>query len=207
MKALHIDSSITGEASVSRRLSAAVIGRLAEQGADVTRLDLAATPFPHLDAAEMAMARAGAEAIDDATAALAARSRAALDDFLAADVVVIGAPMYNFAIPSQLKTWIDRLAVPGATFRYTEAGPEGLAGGKTVIVAASRGGVYSTGPAAGMDFQEPYLRGLFGFMGITDVRFVRAEGLAMGPEAAVKAIDAALAGVEAAVAPAERAAA
>ncbi|MEE3100674.1 MAG: NAD(P)H-dependent oxidoreductase [Pseudomonadota bacterium] len=207
MNVLHVDSSITGEASVSRRLSAAVTDRLARQGATVTRLDLAATPFPHLDGAEMAMARAGAEAIDDATAALSARARAALDAFLAADVVVIGAPMYNFGISSQLKAWIDRLAVPGATFRYTEAGPEGLAGGKTVIVASSRGGIYTSGPAAPMDFHETYLRGVFGFFGITDVRFVRAEGLGLGPDAAAKAIEAALAGVAAAVTAPERQAA
>lgn len=207
MKVLHVDSSITGEASVSRRLSSGIVSALVAQGAEVTRLDLAATPFPHLGGAEMAMARAGAEAIDDATAALSKRAGGALADFLAADVVVIGAPMYNFSVSSQLKAWIDRLAVPGATFRYTEKGPEGLAGGKTIIVASSRGGVYSAGPAQPMDFQETYLRAVFGFMGVTDLRFVRAEGIAYGPEAAAKAIETALAGIEAAVAPADRAAA
>jgi FMN-dependent NADH-azoreductase len=97
-------------------------------------------------------------------------------------VVVIGAPMYNFSIPSQLKAWIDRVSVAGKTFSYTEAGPKGLAGGKRVIVASSRGGVYSAGPAAGFDFQESYLRALFGFLGITDVEFVRAEGVNMSAE-------------------------
>ena len=113
------------------------------------------------------------------------------DDFMTADVVVIGAPMYNFTIPSQLKAWIDRIAQAGRTFRYTEKGPEGLAGGKTVIVASTRGGIYSSGPAAGMDHQESYLKAVLGFLGVTDVRFVRAEGLAMGDEARSKALAAA----------------
>jgi FMN-dependent NADH-azoreductase len=101
----------------------------------------------------------------------------------AADVVVVGAPMYNFAIPSQLKAWIDRLAVAGKTFRYTANGPQGLAGGKTVIIASSRGGFYGAEtPIAFLDHQENYLQGLFGFLGITDVRFIRAEGLALGAD-------------------------
>ena len=112
-----------------------------------------------------------------------------VDEFLAADVVVIGAPMYNFSIPTQLKAWIDRLAQAGRTFRYTEKGPEGLAGGKRVIVASGRGGVYSTNPAlAGLDHQEAYLRTVLGFFGITDVTFIRAEGIGMGPEAKEKAL-------------------
>lgn len=198
MNLLHVDSSITGDASVSRRLSAAVIEalRAAHPAATVARLDLAAAPLPHLEGPEMAMARAGAEPLDAATEALAARAQSARDAFLAADVIVIGAPMYNFSVSSQLKAWIDRLAVPGVTFRYTETGPQGLAGGKTVIVASSRGGLYSAGsPAAVMDFQEPFLRGVFGFFGIADVRFVRAEGLGLSPEARDKAIAGALAGI------------
>jgi FMN-dependent NADH-azoreductase len=118
--------------------------------------------------------------------------QAALQEFLDADIVVVGAPMYNFSIPSQLKAWIDRLAVAGKTFRYTEKGPEGLAGGKKVIVASSRGGFY--GPdsqAAFLDHQESYLRGVFGFFGITDVTFIRAEGVALGAEQREKALDAA----------------
>jgi len=117
---------------------------------------------------------------------------AALDEFLAADIVVLGAPMYNFSIPSQLKAWIDRVAVAGKTFRYTETGPVGLAGGKKVIVASSRGGFYGPGsPTAALDHQESYLRAVFGFLGITDITFIRAEGVAIGTESRAKAIDAA----------------
>ena len=110
-----------------------------------------------------------------------------MSQFLAADVIVVGAPLYNFSIPSQLKAWIDRLAQAGRTFKYTDKGPVGLAGGKTVIVASTRGGIYSTSEGGqAMEHQESYLKVVFGFFGITDVRFVRAEGLAMGdaPKAA-----------------------
>jgi FMN-dependent NADH-azoreductase len=104
-----------------------------------------------------------------------------LQQFLDADVLVIGAPMYNFAISSQLKAWIDRVLVAGKTFRYTANGPEGLASGKRVIIASSRGGMYGKdSPAAAMDFQEPYLRAAFAFVGITDLEFIRAEGIAIG---------------------------
>jgi len=104
--------------------------------------------------------------------------------------VVVGAPLYNFGIPSQLKAWIDRIAQPGRTFRYTATGPEGLAKGKTVIVASARGGVYSTSDIGqSMEHQESYLQTVFGFFGVTDVRFVRAEGIAMGAEAKSQALD------------------
>jgi FMN-dependent NADH-azoreductase len=112
-----------------------------------------------------------------------------LEEFLAADVVVIGAPMYNFSIPSQLKAWIDRVAVAGKTFRYTANGPEGLAGGKRIIIASSRGGVYSEGSAAApMDFQETYLRAVFGFLGVTDFEFVRAEGVNLSEDNKVESL-------------------
>jgi FMN-dependent NADH-azoreductase len=112
-----------------------------------------------------------------------------LDEFLSADVIVIGAPMYNFSIPSSLKAWIDRVMVAGKTFRYTESGPEGLAGGKKVIVASSRGGFYGDDSGrAHLDFQEDYLRQVFGFVGITDIEFVRAEGIGMGPDYRAKAL-------------------
>ena len=120
-------------------------------------------------------------------------SAATLDAFLAADIVVIGTPMYNFGIPSQLKAWIDRIAVAGKTFRYSEKGPEGLAGGKRIVIASARGGVYSAGaPAEPNDFQENYLRAVFGFLGVTDIEIVRAEGLAMGPDQRQAAMAAAL---------------
>jgi FMN-dependent NADH-azoreductase len=121
-----------------------------------------------------------------------ASGQAALDEFVSADIIVVGAPMYNFGIPSQLKAWIDRLAIAGKTFRYSEKGAEGLAGGKRVIVASSRGGFYGPQtPIAFLDHQENYLRGIFGFFGISDVTFIRAEGIAMGPEQRAKAIEAA----------------
>ena len=137
--------------------------------------------MPHLSGGYLA-AVAGAPG-HEAFAAEIAASAAILEDFLAADVVVIGAPMYNFAIPTQLRSWLDRILVREKTFRYTETGPQGLAAGKRVIVAIARGNLYGPGkPAQPMDFQEPYLRAVFGFIGITDVEFVRAEGVNIGPE-------------------------
>lgn len=172
MNILHLDSSILGEQSASRALSAAVVARLraATPHATVRYRDLAAEPLPHLDGAALAKA----------DPARAARDEAVLAEFEAADAVVLGVPMYNFTIPGQLKAWIDRVAVAGRTFRYTETGPEGLAGGKRVIAAASYGGAHPAGN--GSNFVEPYLRFLFGFLGIDDVEFVTAEGLAVSPQ-------------------------
>ena len=184
MKLLHVDSSILGAGSVSRDLSADVVATFQGRQSDltVTRLDLAATPIGHLTGAHLAAAQ-GAP-VDDALKADVAIGLAALEEFLAADIVVIGAPMYNFGIPSQLKAWIDRISIAGKTFRYTEQGPVGLAGGKKLVIASSRGGVYSGGaPAAAFDHQETYLKAAFGFLGITDITFIRAEGVAMGEEA------------------------
>ena len=179
MKLLHVNASILGESSVSRQLSAAVVGRLrqAHPGIAVTHYDLGAEPIGHLTGAHLTAAQ-GLAPGNTALQQDVARGRQALDDFLAADIVVVGAPMYNFSVSSQLKAWIDRLAVAGKTFRYTEQGPQGLAGGKKVIVASSRGGLYGPDtPASSLDHQESYLIGIFGFFGITDITFVRAEGL------------------------------
>jgi FMN-dependent NADH-azoreductase len=187
MNVLHIDSSITGEQSVSRRLTARIVEglRKGSPGLDATYRDLAKNPLPnHAIPHE-------AERDRDAVAA-------SLEEFLGADVVVIGAPMYNFAIPSQLKAWIDSLLVAGKTFRYTESGVQGLAGRKRIIIASARGGVYSDGPMASHDYQETYLRDVFGFIGIPDVEFVRAEGVAMGPDARQHAIETALGQADAA---------
>lgn len=184
MKLLHVDTSILGETSVSRQLSAAVVARLKEAHPDiaVTYYDLGAEPFGHLTGAHLAAAQ-GLFAEDPSLQRDVARGQQALEDFLSADIVVVGAPMYNFSVSSQLKAWIDRLAVAGKTFRYTEKGPQGLAGGKKVIVASSRGGFYGPQtPAASLDHQESYLRGLFAFFGITDISFVRAEGLNVSAE-------------------------
>ena len=179
MKLLHIDSSALGAHSVSRELGAAIVDawKRANPGLEVTYRDLAAQPLPHWTPV--------ADAAD--TAALLGSQ--VLEEFLAADVVVIGAPMYNFTIPSTLKAWIDRIAVAGKTFRYTASGPEGLAGGKRLIIASSRGGMYAAGSAgAAFDFQETYLRHQFGFLGVTDIEIFRAEGVNIGPEQKAQAI-------------------
>jgi FMN-dependent NADH-azoreductase len=203
MKLLHIDSSITGANSVSRQVSAEVVKLLrgTVPTLQVARRDLDAHPLPHLDSVVLSAAIANAPA-DEHTRNAIAQNGEALEEFLGADVIVIGTPMYNFAVPSQLKAWIDRILIAGKTFRYTEKGPEGLAGGKKVIVASSRGGIYAPGgPMAALDFQEPYLRTVFRFIGIYDVTFVRAEGIALGPEHREKALRNAIESVSAAVVP------
>ena len=179
MKVLHVDASILGESSVSRQLSSAIVERLRQAHPDiaVTYYDLGAQPIGHLTGAHLAAA-GGASAENASLQQDVARGQQALEDFLGADIVVVGAPMYNFSVSSQLKAWIDRLAVAGKTFRYSKEGVQGLAGGKKVIVASSRGGFYGPDrPTAFLDHQETYLRGIFGFFGISDVTFIRAEGL------------------------------
>jgi FMN-dependent NADH-azoreductase len=199
MKLLHVDASILGANSVSRQLTAAIVKRLrdANPAVEVTYRDLGAEPIGHLTGAHLAAARGAApEAV--ALEHDLALGQEALADFLAADIIVVGAPMYNLSISSQLKAWIDRLAVAGKTFRYTEKGPEGLAGGKRVIVASSRGGFY--GPQSSgalLDHQESYLRSIFGFFGITDLTFIRAEGVNVGPDQRSTALAAASAEVAA----------
>jgi FMN-dependent NADH-azoreductase len=193
MKLLHIDSSVLGPQSVSRQVSAAIVRRLTDQtpGLEVVYRDLTAAPLAHLSGAHLAAAQ-GAAADASLQPDLEA-GRAVLEEFLASDVVVIGAPMYNFTIPTQLKSWIDRIAVAGKTFRYSAAGVEGLAGGKRVIIALSRGGLYGAGaPAAAFEHAETYLRGVFGFIGVTDIEVVVAEGTNLGPEHRKKAISSAL---------------
>ena len=193
MTVLHIDSSILGDGAASRELSAEIAAREAAlTGAAVLHRDLDAEPLPHLTGEDF-LGRANEPA--DRTPGQA-RDAAVLDEFLAADTVVIGAPMYNFSIPSNLKAWIDRVAVAGKTFRYTDTGPEGLARGKKVIVVSTRGGAYAEGPAAVMDHQESYLKTVFGFMGVDDVEFVRAERLSFGPEARAQSIADARAQIE-----------
>lgn len=192
MKVLHVDSSILGDNSVSRRLSAAVVAdwRRRIPGLAVTYRDLANEPLSHFSG-PLLMARAGGMAEHELEKDLAV-SDCILNEFLEAAVVVIGAPMYNFSISSQLKAWIDRLATPGKTFRYTEEGPEGLAVGKKVIIVSSRGGFYGPGtPMAANDHHEPFLRSVFNFFGISDIEFIRAEGVNVSPELRQKAIDAA----------------
>ncbi len=165
MTVLHIDASINGENSASRAISRSIVDQLTIErgGADVVYRDLAAEPLPHLTLAAFADTRV-------------------LDEFLGADTIVIGAPMYNFTLPTQLKAWIDRIVVAGKTFRYTETGPEGLARGKRVIIALARGAFYNQGsPASALEHLETYLRGVLGFIGI-EPEFVAADGLSISPE-------------------------
>ncbi len=190
---LVLNSSLNGEASVSRRLTADVVAHLTgrDPAATVVSRDLSDGKIPHLIPETVA----GVRAQGTSPAELGAR---ALSDILIgevrdADTIVIGAPMYNFSIPSTLRAWFDHVLRPGVTFSYSEAGPKGLLSGKRVIVVESRGGFYSEGPGAAADFQEPYLRTLLGFIGLTDVTFLRAEKIAFGPEAR----EAAIAGVHA----------
>lgn len=194
MKLLHIDASILGGNSVSRQLSAAAVERLrkATPGLEVTYRDISSAPLSHLSGAHLAAAQ-GATPETAAMRADVAASAAALDEFLAADIVVIGAPMYNFTIPTQLKAWIDRILVAGVTFRYGPSGAEGLAGGKRVIAVVSRGGLYGPGtPAAAAEHAETYLRTVLAFIGITAPEIIVAEGIALGPEARERALAGAL---------------
>jgi FMN-dependent NADH-azoreductase len=194
MNVLHVDSSILGPASVSRRLSAEIVEAWKRKKplSTVVYRDLAADPIGHLNGPLLAAAATDANLHSPELSRDLAVGADAMAEFLKAEVIVIGAPMYNFGIPSQLKSWIDRIAVRGKTFTYTPQGPKGLAGGKTVVIASSRGGYYSSGtPLAALDHQENYLRSTFGFLGITDIRFVRAEGINISPEAKQQAIAAA----------------
>lgn len=199
MQILHIDSAITGSNSVSRELTADIVSNLlqANPEAHVDYLDLAVNAPSHLNAQSMGF-RTGQAASTEIERQENAISEALVSQFLAADVIVVGAPFYNFSIPTQLKAWFDRIAQAGRTFKYTATGPVGLAGDKKVIVASTRGGFYSTSEAGqAMEHQESYLKVIFGFMGVTDVNFVRAEGIGMGPEARATAVQGAKAQIEA----------
>lgn len=184
LKVLAITSSALGDASASNKLVNDTIDQLKSRNADLqlTVRDLGAGQVPHLDL-DGATAIRGGEPANAAQAAAQKLSDELIAEVKAADVLVIGAPMYNFGIPSTLKSWFDYVLRAGVTFRYTEAGPEGLMTGKRAIIVATRGGLYSEGPAKPMDSQEPHLRTMLGFIGITDISFVYAEKLAFGPEA------------------------
>ncbi len=178
MRLLHLDSSIMGEASASRTISAAIVERIraTHPGIEVTYRDLAAEPLPHMTLDAFMTLDTGRD----------------VQQFLEADIVVIGAGFYNFSIPSQLKAWIDRIAVRGKTFGYSENGPVGLATDKRVIVALARGNVYGEGsPYKAYEHAETLLRSLFTFVG-ADVEFIVAEGLGRGEDARRTAIDSAL---------------
>jgi FMN-dependent NADH-azoreductase len=193
MKLLHIDSSVLGPHSVSRQVSAAIVERLRKTTPrlEVDYRDLGSTPLAHLSGSYLAAAQGAAP--EPALQQDLAAGQAVMEEFLAADIVVLGAPMYNFTIPSQLKAWIDRILVAGKTFKYGAQGAEGLAGNKRVIVAISRGGFYGPGtPAAVGEHLETYLRWVFGFIGVTDLEFISADGVGVGPEYREKALSGAL---------------
>ncbi|MDU9393542.1 FMN-dependent NADH-azoreductase [Pseudomonas sp. zfem002] len=191
MKLLHIDSSILGDNSASRQLSQSVVQawKAADSSVEVVYRDLAADAISHFSSATLLAAGTPQELRDAALAHEASLSAQTLEEFLDADAVVIGAPMYNFSIASQLKAWIDRIAVAGKTFRYTEAGPEGLCGDKKVIVVSTAGGLH-VGQPTGVG-HEDFLKVFLGFIGITDIEFVRAHGLAYGEEPRSNALQAA----------------
>ena len=180
---LVLNSSVLGQASVSKMLVAVAVQSLSKKdpGATITQRDLGTNPIPHLVTGSIAGVR-GTPATD---MELAARklSDELIGELQAADTVVIGVPMYNFSIPTGLRAWFDYVIRPGVTFSYSEAGPQGLLSDKRVIVIESRGGLYSEGPAKGIDFQEPYLRTLLGFIGLRDVTFIHAERIAYGSDA------------------------
>ena len=191
MKLLHIDSSVLADNSVSRKLTARIVAEWSANhtGTTVDYLDLATQAPSHLSADSLGFRLPAGSDLSAVQKTENAISEALVQQFLAADVIVVGAPLYNFSIPSQLKAWIDRVAQVGRTFQYTEKGPQGLAGGKTVIVASTRGGMYSTSVGGrAMEHQESYLQTVFGFFGISDVRIVRAEGLSMGEAGKAQAL-------------------
>ncbi len=169
MNLLHADSSILGHESISRELTKRIVDRMREAspGVSVSYRDLAANPVGHLDAVQLATLAQGED----------------VAQFLAADVIVVGAPTYNFTIPTQLKAWIDRIIVAGKTFAYTETGAAGLAGGRRLVIVNTRGGVYAEGsPYRSAEHAETYLRAMFGFIGITEIEFIIAEGIRVSPE-------------------------
>jgi FMN-dependent NADH-azoreductase len=186
---LAITSSSMGDNSVSTKLVHRAVEALKAKhaGSSVHVRDLAAHTPPHLDADGIVGIRG--EPASDKQKAARALSDQLIVEVMKADVLVIGAPMYNFGIPTQLKSWFDYVLRAGVTFRYTEKGPEGLVSGKKAIVIETRGGLYSEGPAAVMDAQEPHIRAMLGFIGIRDVTFIHAEKLAFGPEAVLAAVE------------------
>jgi FMN-dependent NADH-azoreductase len=193
MKLLHIDSSISGAQSVTRELSALIVGRLgAGARHHVTYRDVVAENLPHFSAvtAPSAHPLAGAAPVlDAAQQAQRANSDAILNEFIEADIVVVGVPMYNFGVPSELKAWIDRIIVPGTTFRFGANGPEGLATGKRVVLAIARGGFYGSGSAfAAAEHAESFLRAAFGFIGVKHLDVVLAEGLNIDDHSKAKAV-------------------
>ncbi len=191
---LHIDSSPLGERSVSRKLTAKTLAELKAKHPDskVVARDLGTAPLPHLSGMVIGAFFTPPDQRNDALSEAVKLSDQAIEELIAADVIIIGTPMWNFGIPSSLKAWIDHVVRAGRTFKYGAAGPISLLPpGKKVIIVSSRGGVYSDGPMKMMDYQETYLKAVLGFIGLHDISFVRAEGVAMGEDAAKNAVESA----------------
>jgi FMN-dependent NADH-azoreductase len=191
MNILHIDSSPAGDHSYSRKLSASLVDKLKSDnpGATVVYRDLVANPLPHLDPFMLGALFAPAEGRSEAQTKALANSDQAVKELMESDTIVIGSPMHNFGISSQLKSWIDHVVRAGLTFHYTAEGPKGLVPpGKKVYIVVARGGVYSEGPYKAYEHQDSYLKAILGFIGLTDVTVIPVEGVSMGPEAAAKAV-------------------
>ncbi len=189
-RVLHVQSSPNLSGSVSRDLSAGFVARHLENHPDdtvVTR-DLVTGNMPHLGVDLLGGFAGKPEALSPEQSQALRLSNELIDELSAADLIVISAPMYNFSVPSQLKSWIDHIVRAGRTFQYTEGGRKGLMTGKRAVVCLASGGVYSDGPFKTYDFQESYLRAVLGFIGVTDISVIRAEGLAMGSDAVAKAV-------------------
>lgn len=188
---LFVSSSLFGEKSQSGLIARELIDNLraAQPGAVLVERELRADTIPHLGLEVVAVATQPPEARSSTAQTAAALADRLIEEVEAADILVIAAPMYNFSIPSTLKAWIDHIARAGRTFRYGAGGPEGLLKGKKVFIVTARGGIYTEGPAKAMDFQEPYLRFMLGFLGLDDIRFIHVEGLQMGPESAARGIE------------------
>ena len=188
---LFVASSLFGDGSQSRLIANEFIDRWRQSHprTTVVKRELTADSMPHLSPAAFAASMIAADKRSAAERQAVALADALIEEVEAADIIVIAAPMYNFSIPSTLKAWIDHITRGGRTFRYGAAGAEGLLKGRKVFVVTGRGGIYSDGPAKGMDFQEPYLRAMLGFLGLDDVAFIHAEGLKISPEAAASGIE------------------
>lgn len=193
-KFLFIHSSIRGSDSVSSQLAGELKRKAEHEGHAVVTRDLGAAPLPALDADLLGALFTSSDARNAAQAAQAARVDTLIAELQAADVVVLAAGMYNFGMPTQLKTWFDHVLQAGRTFRYTAAGPEGLVKNKRAVVLAATGGVYGNDNPA--DHMVPHIRQMLAFIGITELSVVRAEGMAMGEEAAKQGVQAGLASVE-----------
>ena len=192
---LFITSSPRGSESYSRKVAQSIVDdlQLGHLDANVVVRDLARYPIPHVGEAFVGGLWSGPERRTPEQAEAIARSDSLIDELAAADTIVLAAPMHNFGLPSTLKAWIDHVVRAGRTFSYSQKGPEGLLKGKRAIIVVARGGVYSEGPAKSFDFQEPYLRAILGFIGITDIEIVRVEGVAQGAVGAEKAVASAMA--------------